>query len=99
MKDAPLNRPDIVSRYRKYVPQLMSVEGFYEYATQVFDLLFATPVGSSLKVATKDPNRLLWLLVSIGAFMHSYDKLNEFEFNEDFTLLKRIPPLTNFIYP
>lgn len=84
-------RRDIMNSYRQHLPDLMQQDGFYEFALGVLDRLARMKPGSSVPLATKDPDRLEWLLVAAAAFMNSNDNRMDYYVSDDYSRILRSP--------
>lgn len=90
------SRSDLICRYETYLPVMMRVTGFYEYARQVYDYLELMKPGSVLNLQASQEEHLKWLLVTVGAFLAASEHWMDFETNDDYTKLRRKPLADNF---
>lgn len=87
---------EYIKNYRKYLPDLMTKDGYYEYAIQVFDYLETMLPGKVLNLKADDPDKLKWLLVTAAAFLMSGEHWMDYELNDDFTKVRHIDVPENF---
>ncbi|MBS6658009.1 MAG: hypothetical protein KH289_09470 [Bacteroides stercoris] len=90
------SRSDLICRFETYLPVMMRVTGFYEYARQVYDYLELMKPGSVLNLQASQEEHLKWLLVTVGAFLAASEHWMDFETNDDYTKLRRKPLADNF---
>ncbi len=82
-------RSEMIKNYRKYLPDLMETPGFYEYAIQVYNYLEMMEPRKILNLQAEDPEKLKWLLVTVGAFIMSGEHWMDYEINDDWTKIRQ----------
>lgn len=88
-----ISRFDYIRNYDKYLSDLLRDEAASAYMRQVYDYLELMKPNKRINLQAS-PDKLPWLLVSVGAFLAASDHWIDFELNDDYTKLKRkfVPP-------
>lgn len=73
----------------------MDTPGYYDYARQVYDYLELMKPGTIMKMQEAE-DKILWLLVTVGAFLAAGQHWMDFETSDDYTKLRRKPLPNHF---
>lgn len=84
-------RSEYIRNYDHYLPKMLEDERAYTYIRQAYDYMELMKPGTILHLQAPE-EKLPWLLVTAGAFFSAQDHWMEFDFNDDWTKLRRNQP-------
>lgn len=74
---------------RQELRDLMQVEGFYEFAINVYNYFETMKPGTMVRLNSHTGTKLEWVIKTACLFIVSGDHFTEYDISEDFTRLRR----------